>query len=316
MEWERRTDLPPRFAETIACQRMLNEDLWSPRDRKHATVTAFGDDVSRLVAQQYEEHPYPSWTRVNLPVEGGILAQLRRLRSAAGLASTHDAPRVLVAGCGTGQQAVTIAAALGPSARLLAIDLSAASLDCARAKADEHGVGGSIEFRQADILSLGTLHETFDIIYCTGVLHHMADPLAGWRALIDRLKPGGSMRIALYSAAARAPLDALKKRFPPDETLPMEARIRNFRRRVLAAYAHDWTASGLMWHDFFTLGGCRDLLFHAHERRFTIPQLEAALEELGLIFLEPEGLADWAEREAKNPLAFASMYQFWCAKIV
>jgi SAM-dependent methyltransferase len=221
---------------------------------------------------------------------------------------------VLIAGCGTGQQAITAAAALGPGARLLAIDLSAASLAYARAKADEHGVGAAIEFRQADILSLGALDETFDIIYSSGVLHHMADPLAGWRVLVDRLKPDGVMRIGLYSAAARAPLDALKKRFPPDETLPMEERIRDFRRRVLAAHAHDWAASGLVWHDFFTLGGCRDLLFHAHETRFTIPRLEAALDELGLIFLEPEGLAGWAEREATNPLAFASMYQFWCAK--
>jgi hypothetical protein len=83
---------------------------------------------------------------------------------------------------------------------------------------------------------------------------------------------------------------------------------------VLAAYADDWAASGVVWTDFFTLSGCRDLLFHVHETRFTVPGLRAALDALGLIFLEPEGLDAWAAREANDRLAFAAMYQFWCAK--
>ena len=56
---------------------------------------------------------------------------------------------------------------------------------------------------QADILDLGKLNRQFDIVESTGVIHHMDDPLAGWRVLTDCLKPGGLMKIGLYSEMAR-----------------------------------------------------------------------------------------------------------------
>ena len=40
------------------------------------------------------------------------------------------------------------------------------------------------------------------------LLDHMADPLEGWRVLASLLKPGGRMRIGLYSERARAPVIA------------------------------------------------------------------------------------------------------------
>jgi 2-polyprenyl-3-methyl-5-hydroxy-6-metoxy-1,4-benzoquinol methylase len=56
---------------------------------------------------------------------------------------------------------------------------------------------------QADILDLGKLSRQFDIVESAGVLHHMDDPVAGWRVLTDCLKPGGLMKIGLYSELAR-----------------------------------------------------------------------------------------------------------------
>ena len=87
--------------------------------------------------------------------------------------------------------------------------------------------------------------------------------------------------------------------------------------------------------DFFSLSACRDLLFHVQEHRFTLPQIEAALETLKLEFLGFE-LRDqrvmrkfqkrhpdkraltmlplWHRFELDNPKTFRSMYQFWCKK--
>ena len=48
-----------------------------------------------------------------------------------------------------------------------------------------------IEFAQADLLELGAIGRTFDVVECSGVLHHLADPFAGWRALLPLLRPGG-----------------------------------------------------------------------------------------------------------------------------
>jgi SAM-dependent methyltransferase len=318
------------FAETLAEQCALNEYVWScsAEDRTPATPQAsFADPTSRQVAQQYEHHPFPAWRHIDPAPEGSQLAHLRALQQNHGLAQTPDGPRVLIAGCGTGQQVVQMAATLGPHARIVACDLSAASLAYAKRKATEHGIDG-VDFRQADILDLATWSDRFDIVACTGVLHHMKDPRNGWRILTELTVPGGAHYIALYSARARVGLDDIRRRFPPDDALPIEGRIREFRRRVLEAHAFDWASSGLTWTDFFTMGGCRDLLFHAHEDRYTIPRIADDLAALGLRFLDfalpssvapdfsgaRDDLAAWDDYERAHPHTFTRMYQFWCAK--
>ena len=328
--WQRVNDDPAlaTLAVTLAAQCALNEYVWAPQaDRHAATSIGFNDPTSRAVARQYEDHPYPAWHHVDLPPAGSQHAQLRSLQRKHGLAETPEHPRVLIAGCGTGQQVVQMATTLGPHARIVACDLSAASLAYAQRKATEHGIDG-VEFRQADILDLATWTERFDIVACTGVLHHMQDPRRGWRILTDLTLPGGAQYIALYSALARTGLDDIRRRFPPDASLPIDARIRDFRRRVLEAHAFDWQASGLTWTDFFTMGGCRDLLFHAHEDRYTIARLAEDLNVLGLQFLDfnlpssaardfadaRDDLTAWDAYERAHPNTFTRMYQFWCAK--
>ena len=61
----------------------------------------------------------------------------------------------------------------------------------------------SIRYMQADILNLRKLDQKFDLIECAGVLHHMENPMVGWKILTERLKPGGLMMIGLYSDLAR-----------------------------------------------------------------------------------------------------------------
>ena len=65
---------------------------------------------------------------------------------------------------------------------------------------------------QADILDLGNLNKQFDIIESVGVLHHMDNPMEGWKVLTDCLKPGGLMMIGLYSELARKHIVKIEKR--------------------------------------------------------------------------------------------------------
>ena len=53
------------------------------------------------------------------------------------------------------------------------------------------------------LLDVGQLSSAFDLILCTGVLHHLPNPDAGLKALADVLEPSGSMGIMLYGKAAR-----------------------------------------------------------------------------------------------------------------
>ncbi|MGZ5065690.1 MAG: ABC transporter substrate-binding protein, partial [Usitatibacter sp.] len=94
-------------------------------------------------------------------------------------------------------------------ARVLAVDLSLASLACAKRQTPP-ALAGVVEFAQADILALGSLGRTFDLINAGGVLHHMSDPMAGWRELIKLMQPDGFMQVGLYSELARSDVVAAR----------------------------------------------------------------------------------------------------------
>ena len=60
-------------------------------------------------------------------------------------------------------------------------------------------------------MALGALGRSFDMIDSSGVLHHLADPFAGWRVLLSLLRPGGVMRLGLYSALGRRDVAAVRQ---------------------------------------------------------------------------------------------------------
>jgi 2-polyprenyl-3-methyl-5-hydroxy-6-metoxy-1,4-benzoquinol methylase len=101
-----------------------------------------------------------------------------------------------------------------PTARILAVDLSLTSLAYATRRSRELGFD-RVEYAQADILELGALDRRFDVVESIGVLHHLGDPIRGWRVLTDLLKPGGMMFIGLYSELARKAVVAARAFIAP-----------------------------------------------------------------------------------------------------
>ena len=280
-----------------------------------AALTAVRDEVSRRVQAQYESNPYPRWQRAPAP---GAFPLPRRLRSLFPHADpaklvAPDAPEILIAGCGTGRQAA-VTAQLQPHGRVLAVDISRASLAYATRRCAELGLA-NIRFAQADILELGSLEQRFDLIVCSGVLHHMRDPLAGWRVLVSLLKPCGFMNLGLYSELARRHIVAARRKVAGLE-------VREARRRILSLPADDPARWVTTRRDFYSASGARDLVLHVQEHRFTIPQLASAIAGLGVEFLGFElpgrmlsmSLEEWDAYETANPDTFASMYQFWIRK--
>ncbi len=292
---------------------------------------------STEVAGMYEENPYPRWLSMDVPKAGSWMERLRTALGpqAAGLAEQPE--KLLVAGCGTGRHALYCALGYGPEVDVLAIDLSTASLGYALRKSKKIAAS-NLTFLQADILDLDLLEGDFDIIESVGVLHHMADPMAGWRKLCDRLKPGGVMRIGLYRDLGRQ--DIMSGRaYVAERGLEGDAAgIRAFRRAVMGADAAlanaDWCRSLLATPDFYSASEVRDLVFHVQERNYRLPEVVTALEELGLEFAgfdapnsltdafrqkypDPTALKDpvaWWDFEQEHPQAFRRMYEFWCVK--
>ena len=158
-----------------------------------------------------------------------------------------------------------------PTPSVVAVDLSLASLAYAKRKTEELGLQ-NIDYMQADILNLGKLDRKFDIIESAGVLHHMDDPLAGWRVLSSYLKSGGLMKIRLYSELARQHIYILKMREEISQSSigSGDLAIKSFRNEVIKS-KKDHHKLILSSYDFYSMSALRDLLFHLQEHQFTIP---------------------------------------------
>ncbi|MGO9989534.1 MAG: methyltransferase domain-containing protein, partial [Steroidobacteraceae bacterium] len=156
-------------------------------------LTSITGGVSEDVREQYEQNPYPRWVKLPIREALGFNDGFRRRLPFAPFTPLRDdsAPEVLIAGCGTGAQAILFAQRFR-GVRVLAVDLSLSSISYAQRKTQELGMT-NIKYAQADILKLGDIGRTFDIIESVGVLHHLADPFTGWRTLLSLLRPGGFM---------------------------------------------------------------------------------------------------------------------------
>ncbi len=312
---------------------MYDPEVVSPelleRGRRIPTLTPISAGTSTEVRGLYEANPYPRWRRLSC---GALLDLDQNLRLLTGgewdPPDFLTRPRLLVAGCGTGRDLLNAARTWRP-ATVTGFDLSRTSLAYAQQMAE--GLGVEVELYHADLTQLDGWERQFDAIVCTGVLHHLEDPLAGWRRLLQLLRPGGVMLVGLYSETARRAIVAAQAEVRRMGVPPTPAGIRA-ARAYLGRLPQDHPAYGCTaLRDFYYLSGCRDMLFHVREHRFTVPRIAAALDELGLSFLafETDGavrhlyrtlfgagtsLACWEKLEQLYPETFLGMYQFWCQK--
>lgn len=292
------------------------------------------DAVTQRVKAHYEEYPFPRW-RSTTPLEPHTVADYVR-RQAPGFDPplVYERPvKILIAGCGTGKQAVD-AALRHPDSSITAIDLSGPSVAYAMRMAAKYRTA-NLEIRQCNILDVRGLGEVYDLIECSGVLHHMPDPLAGWAALLDVLRPQGIMNAGLYSAIGRAENAAFREQVAARGLRPTPQGIRQFRRELIERHEKGERFGVMRDPVFFTMGGARDLIFHECELPFTIPAIAGFLRKHRLRFLgfvhrdarteaefraeHPESTAwtdleKWHEFELRHPGTFPETYYFYCMK--
>ncbi len=285
------------------------------------TLTGIEDEVSQAVRLQYEENPYPRWVRTASP----------KKTPGRGEHPSGPVPDLLIAGCGTGLSLVELSQSLA-RARILAVDLSRASLSYAKRMALKLGLA-DIEFAQADILELGSIGRQFDFIDSSGVLHHLADPWQGWRVLLSLLRPGGTVQVGLYSDIGRRNVVAARALIAARGYRPVAQDIRRCREDIIVS-EDPLLKSLVRSQDFFTTSECRDLLFHVQEVRITLPEIKSflatdnlrfggfhldplTLQKFTARFPERAALTDldcWQAYETDAPETFAGMYQFQVQK--
>lgn len=336
---DRAVTLSERKPDSALFAALVRETVLEPRkEARIATtveqLTPIDDTVSQAVQGQYEASPYPRWKSIARikprSFRADLKQQLPSLQS-PDLPDTSVVPSVLIAGCGTGQHPIKVAQALAAS-DIHAIDLSRSSLAYAMRKSREMGIE-NLTFAQADILALGDWDARFDVIESVGVLHHLKEPMVGWRILRERLKPGGYMRIGLYSHHARRMIRQARAEIERHNYPATADGIRAFREYVFSLDADHPLDGVKRAYDFFSLSACRDLLFHVQEHQFTIPKIQQCLAELNLEFLgfqlpnariwreyskrypddpSQRSLGNWDAFERQAPGIFSYMYAFWC----
>jgi SAM-dependent methyltransferase len=322
-------DTVPEVEQRIVTEPLIERAL-TAEIRSQGVIT---DITSIRVRRQYENNPYPRWVRAQARAEAvsvDTMFEQRALRFHPRCGLNLTTPEILIAGCGTGQHAIESAAAWRDS-KLLAVDISLASLSYAKRKTGELNLE-NIDFLHADILDLRSLNRQFDVVECVGVLHHMWDPETGLKVLTDLLKPGGLIKVGLYSEVARAQLTSSRQKASKLGAEPTDSQIREYRRELLDAGGEE-LESLCEWSDFFNLSEWRDLIFHAQEHRFSLSQIDGLLNNANIRFCGFENrsliekfktfhgdsssiyeLGAWQAVEAQDQSLFTGMYQFWCQK--
>ena len=250
-------------------------------ERRTPAPTDPADEVRTF----YETHPYPA-PITNLDRHRELYRNPDRRRALSLLLWPTEKPRanreILVAGCGTSQAAIH--ALREPDARITAIDISETALRHTRDLQRKYGLR-NLDLHRLAIEDVEDLGGKFDLIVCTGVLHHLPDPDLGLRALRNVLLPNGAMHLMVYATYGRAGIYMMQEYCRLLGVSATEEELRDLGATV-AALPSDHPIAGVARRakDFTRPDALADALLHPQDRAYTVPQLFAWLESCGLSF--------------------------------
>ena len=207
--------------------------------------------------------------------------------------------RVLDVGCGAGRFTEI---ALAAGARVVAVDYSSAVDACM----ENHGSNPNLIVLQADLYRLPLAPESFDYVYCLGVLQHTPDVRAAFFSLIRYIRPGGHITIDVYPKLLRNLLwckywlRPITKRMPAEQLFrvvgwmtPVLLRMSDALRRVPVAGRHlRYALPVVNYRGVYPLSEAQlrewavldtfDMLSPAHDHPQSIQTVERWLREAGL----------------------------------
>jgi ubiquinone/menaquinone biosynthesis C-methylase UbiE/mannose-6-phosphate isomerase-like protein (cupin superfamily) len=153
----------------------MTTDLDAARRRAATTYNAAAD--------RYDDPANTFWSRFG--------------RATVDRLNLRPGDQVLDACCGTGASAIPAAEAVGPTGRVLAIDLAGQLLERGRARAAALGLD-NVEFREGDFLDPALPEWGFDVVVCVFGIFFVPEMEKGVAALWRLVKPGGRLAITTW----------------------------------------------------------------------------------------------------------------------
>jgi SAM-dependent methyltransferase len=245
---------------------------------------AMPDNYLPEVRSQYEALPYPpcnpqddhkrlvrTWLE-DLPMINHYCF--------AGKQSFQKGFRALVAGGGTGDATIFLAEQLRDTdAQIVHLDMSGASIALAKERAQIRGLA-NITWVHDSLLNLPALAAelgTFDYINCSGVLHHLADPDLGFKALHSVLKDDGAIGLMVYATTGRTGVYQMQElmRLVNGDEADAQRKIANTRDLLASLPATNWFKRSEDLHHDHKMGdaGIYDLLLHSQDRSYSVGEL-------------------------------------------
>src|SRR5262245_24460971 len=264
--------------------------------KDHESRRTDAASVGEEVRAFYERHPYPP--PVDSHEKHRRLGQdLQTRRTDYHLCWPARPYRedlcILIAGCGTSQAAKH--ALRWPAAQVIGIDFSRTSVRCTEELKRKYELN-NLQVRQLPIDRVNDLKMSFDQIICTGVLHHLAYPDAGLRALRSVLKPDGAMNLMVYAPYGRAGVYMLQEFCRRIGIHATDEATRDLIA-ALPAIPPGHPLENLLREspDFRQEAALADALLNPQDRSYSVPQLFDFIEKAGLIF------GRWIKRAPYSP---------------
>ncbi len=146
------------------------------------TKVVYGETFARYTAEEFEQFLRPLELRLEA---NGISPDV------------FKAKRCLDAGCGGGRGTVLMARADADD--VVAFDFAGQNVQTTRETAKRLGLS-NVTTQRGSLLELPFADESFDIVWCNGVIHHTVDPDRALCEVARVLRPGGHMWLYVYGA--------------------------------------------------------------------------------------------------------------------
>lgn len=200
---------------------------------------------------------------------------------------------ILIAGCGTNQAAVF--AYTNRASKVVAIDVSQPSLDHTRMLKDKYSLK-NLELHLLPIEDAPSLKQKFDLVVSTGVLHHMAEPKAGMKALAEVMEPDAVAAIMLYARYGRAGVEMMQAIFREMGLQQDEPSLSMVKAAIASLPAsHPVRSYMSIAPDLDFDAGIVDTFLHGRDRSYTVDDCLDLVESAGLVF------QDWFLRTSYYP---------------